>query len=138
MLVCMLVSNNICQWSISVSDRRVLYPSSNVFVNYLVSMAAIHSTIDRTGQTGKRGQPQKVVPFFRNFSGWTEPSHYVLDRNFRKFWLNGSRPIITFVGFKSLTSLLKVSHMKGLSKLQMYLTDPNLNYSPIENISQAE
>ena len=30
--------------------------------------------------------------FFRNFSGWTEPIHWVLDRNFRKFWLNGSRP----------------------------------------------
>ena len=31
-------------------------------------------------------------PLFRNFSGWTEPIHSVLDRNFRKFWLNGSRP----------------------------------------------
>ena len=30
--------------------------------------------------------------FFRNFSGWTEPIHRVLDRNFRKFWLNGLRP----------------------------------------------
>ena len=31
-------------------------------------------------------------PFFRNFSDWTEPIHWVLDRNFRKVWLNGSRP----------------------------------------------
>ena len=37
-------------------------------------------------------QPRKVDRFFRNFSGWTEPIHSVLDRNFRKFWLNGSRP----------------------------------------------
>ena len=38
--------------------------------------------------------------FFRNFSGWTEPIHSVLDRNFRKFWLNGSRPEITIWGLK--------------------------------------
>ena len=36
----------------------------------------------------------KVDQFFRNFSGWTEPIHWVLDRNFRKFWLNGSRPMV--------------------------------------------
>ena len=56
-------------------------------------MGAIHSIKIPTGPTGKRGPPQKVDPFFRNFSGWTEPIHWVLDRNFRKFWLNGSRPI---------------------------------------------
>ena len=55
---------------------------------------AIHSTKIPTGPTGKRGPPQKVDPFFRNFSGWTEPIHWVLDRNFRKVWLNGSRPWI--------------------------------------------
>ena len=55
-------------------------------------MGAIHSTKIQTGPTGKRGPPQKVDLFFRNFSGWTEPIHWVLDRNFRKFWLNGSRP----------------------------------------------
>ena len=43
-------------------------------------------------------QPRKVVhlergtDFFENFSGWAEPIHSVLDRNFRKFWLNGSHP----------------------------------------------
>ena len=42
---------------------------------------------------GKSGPPQKVDPFFRNFSGWTKPIHWVLDRNFRKFWLNGLRPV---------------------------------------------
>lgn len=56
-------------------------------------MGAIHSTKIPTGPTGKRGPPQKVDQFFRNFSGWTEPIHWALDRNFRKFWLNGSRPI---------------------------------------------
>ena len=50
---------------------------------------AIHST---KIPIGKIGPPQKVDPFFRNFSGLTEPIHWVLDRNFRKFWLNGSRP----------------------------------------------
>ena len=39
------------------------------------------------------GPPQKMDQFFRNFSRWTEPIHWVLDRNFRKFWLNGSRPL---------------------------------------------
>ena len=56
------------------------------------SPVTIHSTKIQTGPTGKRGPPQKVDLFFRNFSGWTEPIHWVLDRNFRKFWLNGSRP----------------------------------------------
>ena len=30
---------------------------------------------------------------FSHFSGWTEPIHWVFDRNFQKFWLNGSRPM---------------------------------------------
>ena len=44
-------------------------------------MGAIHSTKIPTGPTGKSGLPQKVDPFFRKFSGWTEPIHWVLDRN---------------------------------------------------------
>ena len=56
------------------------------------TLGAIHSTKIQTGLTGKRGPPQKVDLFFETFSGWTEPIHWVLDRNFRKFWLNGSRP----------------------------------------------
>ena len=40
-----------------------------------VIKGAIHSTKIPTGPTGKRGPPQKVDPFFRNFSGWTEPIH---------------------------------------------------------------
>ena len=49
---------------------------------------AIHSTKIPTGPTGKSGPPQKVDQFIRNFVGWTEPIHWVLDRNCRKFWLN--------------------------------------------------
>ena len=47
-----------------------------------VLRGAIHSTKIPTGPTGKRGPPQKVDPFFQNFSGWTEPIHWVLDRDF--------------------------------------------------------
>ena len=56
-------------------------------------LGAIHSTKIPTGPTGKSGPPHKVDPFFRNFSGRTEPIHWVLDQNFRKFWLIGSRPL---------------------------------------------
>ena len=41
--------------------------------NVVVSRGAIHSTKIPTGATGKSGPPQMVDPFFRNFSGWTEP-----------------------------------------------------------------
>ena len=40
-----------------------------------IPKGAIHSTKIPTGPTGKIGPPQKVDPFFRNFSGWTEPIH---------------------------------------------------------------
>ena len=56
------------------------------------SRGAIHSTKIPTGPSGKSGPPQKEDQFFRNFSDWTKPIHWVLDRNFRKFWSNGSRP----------------------------------------------
>ena len=72
------------------------------------NMVASHSTKIQTGPTGKRGPPQKVDLFFRNFSGWTELIHWVLDRNFRKFWLNGSRP-------KCLTSP-SLSRLQKLSR----------------------
>ena len=73
--------------------RRDMKDSWNSALDLLVySKSAIHSTKVPTGPTGKSGPPQKVDPFFRNFSGWNEPIHWVLDGNFRKFWLNGSRP----------------------------------------------
>ena len=62
-----------------------------------VFVGAIHSAKVPTGPMGKSGPPQKVVPFFRNFSGWTEPIRWVLDRNFRKFGLNGSCPVASCV-----------------------------------------
>ena len=55
-------------------------------------LGVIHSTKIPTAPTGKSGPPQKVDQFFQNFSVFTEPIHCVLDRNFRKFWLNGSCP----------------------------------------------
>ena len=64
-------------------------------------MGAIYSTKIPNGPTGKSGPPQKVDQFFRNFSGWTEPIHWVLDQNFRKF-LNGSQPTFLYK-FASLT-----------------------------------
>ena len=72
--------------------------------NGMDSWGAIHSTKIPTGPNGKSGPPQKVNPFFRNFSGWTKPIHWVLDRNFRKFWLNGSRPWIQLLIY-SIVSL---------------------------------
>ena len=39
------------------------------------TQVAINSTKIPTGPTGKSSPPQKVDPFFRNFSGWTEPIH---------------------------------------------------------------
>ena len=35
----------------------------------------------------------KGGPVFSKLSGWTERVHWVWDRNLRKFWLNGSRPL---------------------------------------------
>ena len=58
-----------------------------------------HDGRDPFNQNSNRSDREKRTtskggPFFRNFSGWTEPIHWVLDRNFRKVWLNGSRPIL--------------------------------------------
>ena len=78
-------------WPVAGHKRNIyLFTKTDVIITE--TRGAIHSTNIQTGPTGKRGPPQKVDLFFRNFSGWTEPIHWVLDRNFRKFWLNGSRP----------------------------------------------
>lgn len=48
---------------------------------------------DRACPTEKSCPPRKVHgPTFLKLAGWTEPIHSVLDQNFRKFGLNGSRP----------------------------------------------
>ena len=89
-----ILSGNPVSRYIVISENDPMI-TQNQFPWYLLPkyMGAIHSTKIQTGPTGKRGPPQKVDQFFRNFSGWTEPIHWVLDRNFRKFWLNGSRPL---------------------------------------------
>ena len=89
-----ILSGNPVSRSIVISENDPMI-TQNQFPWYLLPkyMGAIHSTKIQNGPTGKRGPPQKVDQFFRNFSGWTEPIHWVLDRNFRKFWLNGSRPM---------------------------------------------
>ena len=89
-------------------------------------MGAIHSTKIPTGPTGKSGPPQKVDPFFRKFSGWTELIHWVLDRNFRKFWLNGSRPVIysllVELGFRiSIVSGNKLTPICGQERIKLEL-----------------
>ena len=112
-----------------------LFPFSSKFpdLNFApyVLMGAIHSTKIQTGPTGKRGPPQKVDPFFRNFSGWTEPIHWVLDRNFRKFWLNGSRPMshvltrrvrawVTYGGTWDQESTKMAPEKRACSKPELY------------------
>ena len=70
-------------------------------------------------------------PFFRNFSGWTEPIHWVLDRNFRNFWLNGSRQVASFFRFhfaraKAMWSRFSNQRMEtslSLSSLLVHMAD---------------
>ena len=46
-----------------------------------------------TVRTGQCDPPQKVVLFSRKFSTRTGPFHLISDRNFRKMWVNGKRPL---------------------------------------------
>ena len=71
---------------------------------------AIHSTKIPTGPTEKRGPPQKVVQYFRNFSGWTKPIHWVLDRNLER----------SISSIKRVTGkFLEVSHSAWSSKTRV-------------------
>ena len=90
--ICILKYTYERPFSLDNNYSHVQAPYRGVFSVSEITTGAIHSTKIQTGPTEKRGPPQKVDPFFRNFSGWTEPIHWVLDRNFRKLWLNGSRP----------------------------------------------
>ena len=61
-------------------DRNVVYAEFSKQLKrspegWYETGGAIHSTNIQTGPTGKRGPPQKVDLFFRNFSGWTDPIH---------------------------------------------------------------
>ena len=58
-----------------LKPRKVWEQLCRVVFFRAYSKDAIHSTKIPTGPTGKSGPPQKVGPFFRNFSGWTEPIH---------------------------------------------------------------
>ena len=75
------------------TTRRVPPPRNCVLsVRNNENVGAIHSAKFRPVRLGKVVYFKRWTGFFRNFSGWTEPIHWVLDRNFRKFWLNGLRP----------------------------------------------
>ena len=97
-------------------------------------LGAIHSTKIPTGP----GPLQKVDPFFRNFSGWTEPIQWVLDWNFLKFWLSGSRPLSSdfkqtiskrlsecwlLTGQKMLVLLCQVDNQHLPSSFRVFLHD---------------
>ena len=56
--------------------------------------SAIHSTKIPTGPTGKSGPPQKVDPFFRNFSGWTEQIHLIFGPIFPEILVEWIAPHI--------------------------------------------
>ena len=53
---------------------------------------AIHSTKIQTGPIGKKRTTSKGGPVFWNLFRLDRTDPLSLDRNFRKFWLNGSRP----------------------------------------------
>ena len=69
-----------------IYDREVL--QTEIFSNGTVIS-------DQNGPTEKVVHLERWTFFFRKFCGWSEPFHSVLDRNFRKFWLNGKRPRCT-------------------------------------------
>ena len=80
---------------------------------------------DRTGPTEKSGPPRKVDSFFRNFSGWTELIHSVLDRNFWKFWLNGLRPVSTETDRTNSCKKYKQVHVHTIAIFQHVETEIN-------------
>ena len=87
---------------------------------------AIHSTKIPTGPTGKTiALPQKVDPFFRNFSGWTEPIHWVLDRNIPEILVEWIALLET--GFQNLISC---HHETPLAKIQGWCVPWKKNCSP--------
>ena len=60
--------------------KKVTYTTKPFVLITKPSLGAIHSTKIPTGPRGKSGPPQKVDPFFRNFSRWTEPIFGLMDR----------------------------------------------------------
>ena len=76
-----------CQNSHMISFFRDLWPQYVIKAQTWEERAQSIQPKFPTGPTGKSGSPQKVDQFFRSFSGWTEAIQWVLDRNFRNFWL---------------------------------------------------
>ena len=75
------------------TTRRVPPPRNCVLsVRNNENVGPIHSTKIQTGPTGKSGLLQKVDQFFSKLFRLDRTDPLSLDRNFRKFWLNGLRP----------------------------------------------
>ena len=61
--------------------------------NFVIVNLTVHSTVSTLkAEFGTHFVFRKMDPLFRNSSVWTKLIHSVLDQNFRKIWLNGSRP----------------------------------------------
>ena len=91
----------------SSHNHVILRPAESRLWNKFVYLRGLKPSYGRDpfNQNSNRSDREKRTtskggPVFRNFSGWTEPIHWVLDRNFRKVWLNGSRPISHFQGIE--------------------------------------
>ena len=69
---------------------------------------------NRVDPTEKSRPPWKVDDICWNFSCWNKPIHLVLNQNFRKFWLNGSRHIVLFLKVNVLMSSLYSDHMSSI------------------------
>lgn len=85
----------------------------------------------RTDPTEKSGPPREAVWLFRNFSCWTEMIDSVLDRNFRKVWLNGSHPWIESVTGLGQVWLELFRHLFRVGIL--YLATPTIDNSMRNN-----
>ena len=73
-------------------------------------------------QTGPPRKLSKDGPIFSKLFpvGQTEPIHPVLDRNFRKFWLNGVAPSFTITGKKNIYRYTEVFFISRLVKSRFH------------------
>ena len=73
-----VLDSNFCQWNLGSGFQSLV----GFRIPWAVFRGAIHSTKIPTGNG----------PVFRDFSGWIEPIHRVLDLNFRQFWFKWIAP----------------------------------------------
>ena len=73
-----VLDSNFCQWNLGSGFQSLV----GFRIPWAVFRGAIHSTKIPTGNG----------PVFRDFSGWIEPIHWVLDLNFRQFWFKWIAP----------------------------------------------